>query len=218
MYWHQRSRIKWLQMGDSNSHFFHLSTIQRRQRNHLVRLKDSAGEWKDNPTEVVGIIKEYFQGLYQKPPARDFDDIISLIDSSISDECNARLVRDISREEVKQAIFQMGPLKAPGSDGFPGLFFQSYWDTVGEDVFSAVQDFLNEGNLLKEVNQTNIVLIPKVRHPESMSQLRPISLCRFIYKIISKVLANRLNLSWTVSFRSSSLLSFLGGRYKIILW
>ncbi|KAG5535869.1 hypothetical protein RHGRI_023591 [Rhododendron griersonianum] len=80
MYWHQRSRIKWLQMGDKNSHFFHLSTIQRRQRNQIMRLKDKGGSWKSEPKDIAGIIKLHFQDLYEGPPVRDFGDVISLID------------------------------------------------------------------------------------------------------------------------------------------
>ncbi|KAF7153549.1 hypothetical protein RHSIM_Rhsim01G0014300 [Rhododendron simsii] len=86
----------------------------------------------------------------------------------------------------------MGALKAPGSDGFPGLFYQSYWDIVGEDVFGAVSNFFQDGHLLKEMNQTNVTLIPKRPNPEGMNHLCPISLCRFVYKIISKVLTNHL--------------------------
>lgn len=179
-------------MGDTNSRFFHLSTIQRRQRNQIVRLKDNGGIWRTNPKEITSIVRSYFLELHKEPPPRDIADVISLIDPSISVECNRSLVRDITLEEVRAAAFQMGALKAPGSDGFPGLFYQCYWDVVGEDVYRAVQTFFQDGTLLQELNQTNITLIPKVPNPESMSQLRPISLCRFIYKIISKVLANRL--------------------------
>ena len=63
---------------------------------------------------------------------------------------------------------------------------------MGDSVVLAVLDFLNNGNMLPEINRTNIVLIPKVKNPERMSEFRPISLCNVIYKIISKVLANRL--------------------------
>ncbi|KAG5549291.1 hypothetical protein RHGRI_014597 [Rhododendron griersonianum] len=59
MFWHQRSRIKWLQMGDKNSRFFHLSTIQRRQRNQIVKLKDDSDLWK---TEANDIAVVYFVG------------------------------------------------------------------------------------------------------------------------------------------------------------
>ena len=63
---------------------------------------------------------------------------------------------------------------------------------MGESVIIDVLDFLNNGNMLPDINHTNIVLIPKVKNPERMSKFRPISLCNVIYKIISKVLANRL--------------------------
>ena len=63
---------------------------------------------------------------------------------------------------------------------------------MGDTIVLAVLDFLNNGNMLPEINHTNIVLIPKIRNPMKMSDFRPISLCNVIYKIISKVLANRL--------------------------
>ncbi|KAF7148704.1 hypothetical protein RHSIM_Rhsim03G0167500 [Rhododendron simsii] len=192
MYWHQRSRIKWLQMGDKNSRFFHLSTIQRRQRNQIMRLKDRDGVWRKGNKEIAGLVKLHFKELYQGPPARDFAEVISLVDSVVSTECNANLVKEISREEVKNVVLQMGALKAPGSNGFPGLFYQTYWDTIGDDVFNAIRSFFQDGVMPAEMNQTNVTLIPKVSNPEGMNHLRPISLCRFIYKIISKVLANRL--------------------------
>ena len=72
------------------------------------------------------------------------------------------------------------------------LFYQKFWHIIGNDVSSVVLDFLNFGNMISEINYTYIVLIPKVKSPEKMIDFRPISLCNVIYKIISKVLANRL--------------------------
>ena len=63
---------------------------------------------------------------------------------------------------------------------------------MSNDVVNAVLDFLNSGNMVPDVNHTNNVLIPKIKSPEKMSDFQPISLCNVIYKIISKVLANRL--------------------------
>ena len=72
------------------------------------------------------------------------------------------------------------------------LFYQKFWHVEGEIVVNAILDFLNDGIMLPAINHTNIMLIPKVKNPEKMSDFRPISLCNVIYKIISKVLANRL--------------------------
>jgi len=86
----------------------------------------------------------------------------------------------------------MGPTKAPGSNDMNALFYKKLWHVVGEAVVTVVLDFLNDGIMLPALNHTNIVLIPKVKNLEKMSDFRPINLCNIIYKIISKVLANRL--------------------------
>ena len=86
----------------------------------------------------------------------------------------------------------MGPIKASKLDGMNALFYQKFWQVEGETVVNAVLDFLNNGIMLPAINHTNIVLIPKVKNPEKMFDFKRISLCNVIYKIISKVLANRL--------------------------
>ena len=102
------------------------------------------------------------------------------------------MASDFSVDEVEAALFQMGPTKAPGPDGMNALFYQKYWHIVGNDVTAAALDFLNSRIMVPEINYTHIVLIPKIKSPEKISDYRPISLCNVIYKIISKVLANRL--------------------------
>ena len=102
------------------------------------------------------------------------------------------LSSEFTAEKVKVALFQMGHTKAPRPDGMNPLFYQKFWHIMGDDVVFVVLDFLNNGNMLPEINHTNIVLIPKLKDPEKMSDFRPISLCNVIYKIISKVLANKL--------------------------
>lgn len=90
------------------------------------------------------------------------------------------------------AITEMVLLKAPGHDGMPLLFYQSYWSNVGMDITQVVLSSLNSDSLLKSINHTFITLIPKVQNPERVTKFRPISLCNVIYKIVSKVIANRL--------------------------
>ena len=86
----------------------------------------------------------------------------------------------------------MAPLKAPGPDGMPPLFYQQYWNLVGDVVCQSVLKFLNTASLPEHLNHSFITLIPKKKHPEFASEFRPISLCNVLYKIFSKVLANRL--------------------------
>lgn len=89
-------------------------------------------------------------------------------------------------------MFELGATKSPGPKGFNGLFFQSYWGIIGPDVISAVMSFFSSGIMPPTLNSTDIILIPKVKGPEVMAHFHPISLCNFAYKIVSKVLVNRL--------------------------
>jgi hypothetical protein len=87
---------------------------------------------------------------------------------------------------------KMPPLKSPGPDGFPACFYQHNWGTVHHEVCAAILHFLNSGSMDARINTTHIALIPKVASPSSVTEFRPISLCNVIYKLLSKVLANRL--------------------------
>lgn len=86
----------------------------------------------------------------------------------------------------------MQPDKSSGPDGMSPGFYQKHWHILGEDITGMVQDYLDTGTFADKLTDTNIVLVPKKSNPVSMQDLRPISLCNVIYKVVSKVLANRL--------------------------
>ena len=72
------------------------------------------------------------------------------------------------------------------------LFFQKAWNTIKTDLLVLVNSFFQNGVFDKRLNTTNICLIPKTERPTRMMELRPISLCNVGYKIISKILCQRL--------------------------
>ncbi|CAN0866692.1 Transposon TX1 uncharacterized 149 kDa protein [Linum grandiflorum] len=85
------------------------------------------------------------------------------------------------------------PDKAPGPNGFNPGFYQQLWDEIGDDVVHAYMQWLQQGGLPKDVQQTTTVLIPKVQSPESMKDFRPISLCNVLYRLIAKVTKESLS-------------------------
>ena len=184
-FWGQRSRIKWLKWGDKNSRFFHATTVQRRERNRIQRIKDDNGDWKEGQEEVPQVIVDYYQSLYTASETQNVDDCVQNILSRITKETNEDLSRPVLDEEIKKAAFSLGALKTLGGDGLNGLFFQQHWDVVGADVCEAIKSFFSEGNIPEEVNVTLIVLTPKSKRPEQVSEYRPISCCNFLLKIIT---------------------------------
>ncbi|XP_052886915.1 uncharacterized protein LOC128295389 [Gossypium arboreum] len=153
-----------------------IGATNRRKKNNIARLKDTNGSWRDNNVDICKAIREYFQLLFKS----NFNS-------------NSELNLDYVEKCISGTAFsQMDPRKAPGIDGLSGHFFKENWDVVGADVINLCLDILRGVKDVDCLNDTIIVLIPKVKDPVDMTNFRPISLCRVIYKIIAKVLANRL--------------------------
>lgn len=98
----------------------------------------------------------------------------------------------VTVEEIEEVIEKADPDRAPGLDGFNGFFFKQNQDIIKNNVVRAVLSFFDNGKLLREANKTFITLIPKSENSKQVKDFRPISLCNFIYKIISRILVNRL--------------------------
>ena len=192
--WRQRSRAKWLKAGDQNTRYFHCRATQRKRRNQVYRLKDPNGMWTTSQSQVPQLFINYYSSLFTTSNPALIDPVVENIVPSVATEMNSRLVSEFTAAEVTQALKQMAPLKAPGPDGLPPVFYQRYWHLIGEDITAAVLSSLNSGKILKAINHTHVILIPKVKNLEAVTEFRPISLCNVIYKIISKVLANRLKI------------------------
>jgi hypothetical protein len=99
----------------------------------------------------------------------------------------------VSDAEIRRAAFAMGGLKSPGADGFQAIFYQSQWDLVGRDLCSLVKSIFADPSRMRPINETLITLIPKVDHATSLRNFRPISLCNVSYKVVTKIIATRLN-------------------------
>lgn len=94
--------------------------------------------------------------------------------------------------EIKEVIFKMPTSKSPGPDGFTSEFFREVWPVIGEDIIVAIQSFFIKGFFSKGINSTILALIPKKEEAIGMKDYRRIFCYNVLYKVISKLLANRL--------------------------
>ncbi|XP_021805547.1 uncharacterized protein LOC110749696, partial [Prunus avium] len=192
LFWQQKSRIKWLQEGDRNTKFFHLTTIVRRRKNRIEKLKNDNDLWVEEAEGLKELAVNYFLGLFSMTP-RDHSGLsMPNLFPSINDVDLNGLVARVDISEVKESLFNIGGLKAPGVDGFPACFYQNQWNMCGNDIYDLVSQVFRERHILKGLNATLITLVPKLANPVSMMHFRPISLCCTLYKVISKVIVARL--------------------------
>nr|GFC64492.1 RNA-directed DNA polymerase, eukaryota, reverse transcriptase zinc-binding domain protein [Tanacetum cinerariifolium] len=98
----------------------------------------------------------------------------------------------VMKEEVKKAVWDCGSDKSPGPDGFSFSFFRHFWSTIEKDIFEAVDCFFTNGDMPNGCNSNFIALIPKIIDANMVKDFRPISLIGSLYKVIAKILTNRL--------------------------
>ncbi|XP_021835074.2 uncharacterized protein [Spinacia oleracea] len=178
-YWKQRSKSKWDAFGDQSTAFFYKSVKSRSCRNDIRAIKNDQGIWRTKKEEIQSDFFDFYNNLFAGTP-------------SISQQHHDILIKPFSKEDIKVAAFSSKPLKSPGPDGVPPIFFQKYWATVGDDICAGVQAFFSSGHMLRETNKTFVALILKEQRPSTVGGYRPISLCNSTYKIISKCMVNRI--------------------------
>ena len=190
----QRSRVLWLAEGDNNSTFFHNNMRDRFNRNKILSLTLPDGTRIHETEQIHKEAVRHFQSILQEPPSDDLSYTLTDIDVTkrIPAKAVAGLVKPVTEEEIKAAMFSIHPSKAPGPDGFNAHFYRRTWHIIGHDVVKAILSFFQFGRILRELNHTSVSLIPKVQNPASLNEYRPISCCKVLYKVISKILANRL--------------------------
>lgn len=191
-FWKQRAKVFWLTDGDLNTKYFHQQASNRRRKNLLKGLCNKEGTWCSEDEDVEQIVLDYFGELFSSSGPTNIPITVGVLPRIVTEEMNVVLTRPITATEVHKALKQMHPSKALGPDGFSPAFYQHFWPLVGNDVVEAVRCFLESDGMTQELNCTYVTLIPKVKTPKHVTQLRPISLCNVLYKIGSKVFANRL--------------------------
>eukprot|EP00253_Pinus_taeda_P001792 PITA_01792 len=188
----QKSRCLWLNSGDKNTSFFHNSLKLRRAGNNIERIKVEERVLTDQE-EIKDAASRHFQTLLTADPNYlENPDFLNIMENKISEAQSAELDKEITTEEIEWSILSMPSDKAPGPDGFTVAFYKTHWEIIKKDYIRMVKNFFTKCKMGSIIKSSHLALIPKDPNPQSFDRFRPISLCNVSYKIITKILANRL--------------------------
>ena len=124
-------------------------------------VQDSLGTWVSQPKGIAEAFTTFYQKLFESS-----NPILGLIsmEKVVTDDMNAQLSQDFMEWEVEAALKWIAPLKAPSPYGMPPVFYQNYWNLVGNDVTKTILSYLNSTTLPHPLNHTFITLIPKIKN------------------------------------------------------
>nr|GEW43072.1 putative reverse transcriptase domain, reverse transcriptase zinc-binding domain protein [Tanacetum cinerariifolium] len=130
----QKAKIQWLKEGDANLAYFHKVVKSHVSRSRIDTVTNSEGVVFDNNTVHVAFVKHYEMFLGQEGETSNFN-YANLFNVRLNDQESQNMVREISNQEVKDAVFSIGDDKSPGPNGFTPAFFKEAWNIIANDVF-----------------------------------------------------------------------------------
>ncbi|XP_062118568.1 uncharacterized protein LOC133832210 [Humulus lupulus] len=157
----QKSKITWLRFGDENSSYFHASFKKRKVANRIVSFISA-----DGTISFLGCASRY--NVHIDPQSITFGPVLDL-------DTQLELSKPFSLHDVKVALFSIHSVKSHGPDGYGAGFFKDLWKDIGKEVSLAVLDFFETGKIPKSLNETLLVLIPKVDQPTNAAGFRLIT-------------------------------------------
>jgi len=190
IYRRKRYTVNRIKFGDECTKFFHAMATISYRRNTISQLKNDNDVFiVDHEGKVALLWSAYKNRLgFSMNPQMLFD-LNRIINIDIDLSC---LILPISRAEIDRVIKLIPNDKALGPHGFNGLFLKKCWPIIKESFYTLCDDFF-AGNLdLESINNSFITLVPKVNNPETVNDFRPISILNTSIKLLTKILAERL--------------------------
>ncbi|KAL9227684.1 hypothetical protein vseg_003343 [Gypsophila vaccaria] len=189
----QQAKQAWIKDGDMNSAYFHGVIRGRRNKNKVMMIEDAHGHIVDTPSTIQTAFLSYYEQLLgeSQGTTKVHQTIINCGNKCTAD-MSSLLLEPVTGKEVRDALFSIPDVKTPGPDGYTSKFYKDAWNVVGPEVIEAIKDFFSHKRLLKQINATSLVLIPKTDNPKTVLQFRPIACCNVLYKVIAKLLCTIL--------------------------
>jgi hypothetical protein len=212
--WRLHSRAIWIHSGDQNTKFFHNYANHSRIRKHVWEITDENGYTHSGQGDIKEEVVQYFKKKFKAPIIPSTTEqvkVTGLYSRMVNDEESSSLYRPVTMEELKTVLSLFKKDKIPGHDGWTVEFFTYFFDLVGEDLLDMVEESRLRGSIAGSLNSTFLTLIPKANKPVTFEDFCPISLCNLCYKLISKIIANRIKPILSRSLSAEQLV-FLQGR------
>ncbi|GJU04884.1 RNA-directed DNA polymerase, eukaryota, reverse transcriptase zinc-binding domain protein [Tanacetum coccineum] len=149
------------------------------------------GVWIDSPFMVKNEFMSHFENRFNRPSSARLS-LDMIFPKQLSLDTKDELEKNVTKDELKRAVWDYGLNKSPGPDGFTFGFYQRYWSFLENHVMEDVSHFFLYGKFPRGGNSSFIALIPKSQNANMVKYYCPISLIRSLYKIMAKILANRL--------------------------
>lgn len=213
-YWRLKSREIWLKEGDRNTKFFHKYANTRREKNTIWKISDGNGGFFVSQQDISREAVSHFKSQYRRRDDGAFQDILWVIDlvpQMFDDEKNESLFQPVTENELLGILKPFKKDKCPGLDGWTIEFFTHFFDTIKQYLLRMVETSKMTGSIHHITTSTLIALIPKKVDAESFHDFRPISLCNISFKIITKIIAERIKAT-LASFLTKDQHAFLKGQ------
>lgn len=184
--------------------------IRGRLTRNTIKGLISNGIWEEKPEKIKELVFHHFSNHFREPIASRLSFSCKRF-KKLSPSQVTSLDSTFTESEVKTAVWLCGDSKAAEPDGFTFAFIKAYWEAIKVDVMNFMWEFATSGKIVKGGNSTFLILIPKKSNPLSLDDYRPISLVGAQYKILAKVLSERLK-PVMADFISDNQTAFVGGR------
>ena len=220
-----RSKTKWFEQGEKPTKYFFNLEKNNYEKKLIREVKLENDEVISNFVQVNKEIENFYSKMYTSKITGNNTSDVSEHNNNIHKfieglnipqlnvEEQESLEKDLTFEELKDALTSFADNKSPGEDGFTKEFYEAFFDLLWKDLLNSYNDAFNKGSLSVSQKRGTITLIPK--GDENLSDLknwRPISLLNIDYKILSEVLAKRMEQHLPKLIHSDQT-GFVNGRY-----
>ncbi|KAL3677972.1 hypothetical protein R1sor_020928 [Riccia sorocarpa] len=195
--WRLRSRSRWLREGEAPTRYFYSQAKTKFARETIQALQIDEGERTTSRREIIQKVEDFYTHLYEREETtaevlQARREALQTLTRKVTPDQDIKVAVSPTREEIDLIVKILKADKGPGLDGVTAEALRSCWDFVNNDCYAMIHNFWETGQLIQGTRTAVIKLVPKNDNKESLGNWRPLSLMSITYKIIAKIIAERI--------------------------